>query len=106
MVGIRVRHDIVHRDAGEGGFLRYGINRFFTKFSGRVIDNSAKAQIIRMVIDYAEICHHILDFRTVKETSTADNPVWNPILLQSAFQGVRLCICTVKNGNIFIAAGP
>ena len=73
---------------------------FCAKASGRIVDNPPQPEIIRAVVDYAQIRQHILDFRTVKESGTADDPVGYAISFQRKFQGVGLGIGSIEDGVV------
>ena len=74
--------------------------RFCTQTPGRIVDDAAQAQIIRPVVNDAEIGQHIFDFGPVEESGASDNPIWNAVAFQRIFQGVGLGIGTVKNGKV------
>ena len=78
-----------------------GFDGFGTDTPGRIVDDPLQPQIVRAVVDDAEVAEHILHFCPVEETHTADDPVRNAVALQGKFQCVGLGIGPVQNGVIF-----
>ena len=73
------------------------LNGLGTQSSWRIIDDPLQPKIVRPVIDHAQIRQHILDFRTVKESGTTDDAIWNAVTLQGIFHSVGLGIGTIQN---------
>ena len=63
-------------------------------------------QVIRAIVDDAQIGEHILDFGTVKKAGTANDPVRDAVALHGIFQGVGLGIGAIQNGIVLHAAAP
>ena len=99
-VGIGIGNDAVQRLAFGLGQALGGLHGLGADATGRVVDDTLQTKIVGAVIDDAEIGQHILDFRTVKEAHTADDPVRNAVALQGKFQCVGLGIGAVQNGIV------
>lgn len=66
----------------------------------RIVDDAKKPEIVRAVIDHAQIRQHVFYLRAVKKARTADDAIWNAVALEGVFQRVRLRVCTVQNREI------
>ena len=77
-----------------------GSQRLGAQTSCRVVDNPQQAQIVRRVIDDPQVGKHILDFRPVKESGAADDPVGNAVAFQRKFHGVGLGVGAVQDGKV------
>ena len=99
-VGIRIGNHVIQ---GLSGGFRQTLGHFdgsCAQTPGRVVDNPPQPQIVRPVVDDAQIGHHVLDLRPVEEPGAADNPVRNAVVLEGIFQSVGLGIRPVQNGKI------
>ena len=77
--------------------IQCGFYGFISDFPRRNIDNPAQTQIIRGVENHPEICQHIADFCTVKESQTADNTVWDTVSLERVLDVVGEDVIAVQN---------
>ena len=69
---------------------------------GGLIDDTAQAQIVRTVVDEAEIGQHVLDLRAVKEARATDDAIRDAVSLEGIFQRVRLGVHAVEHGVIAV----
>ena len=54
----------------------------------RLVDDAPQAQVVRAVVDEAQICQHILDLGPVEEARAADDAVWDAVALERVFERV------------------
>ena len=66
----------------------------------RIVDDAKKPEIVRAVVDHAQIRQHVFYLRAVKKARAADDAIWNAVALEGVFQRVRLRVCTVQNREI------
>ena len=74
--------------------------------TGRIVDDTPQTQVVRPVVDDAQIRQHILDFRPVKEPRAADDPVGNAVSFQGKFHCVGLGVGAVQNGVVLEVFPP
>ena len=82
------------------GQLLDGLNGLGPQASGGIVDDAVQAQVVCPVVDDAQIGQHILDFGSLKEAHTADDPVGNAVAFQGIFHGVGLGVGPVQNSVI------
>ena len=78
------------------------LERFAADAARRLIDDAAQAQIVRTVVDEAEIGQHVLDLRAVEEARAADDAIRDAVSLEGIFQRVRLRVHAVEHGEIAV----
>ena len=105
-IGIRIRDHIIEGFSLSGGQTPGRFNGFGAQTPGRIVDDPQQTKIVSTVVNNRQIRQHILHFRPVKETHTADDAIRNTAALQPIFQSVGLGIGTVENGIILEILPP
>ena len=74
--------------------------------AGGNVDDAPQAQIVRGVVDEAQIGKHILDLGPVKELQTTVDLIGDAAALAGVFQRVGLGVGTVQHRTVTPAAAP
>ena len=70
-----------------------------------IVDDPQQTQIVRAVVDHAQIGQHVLDFGPVEEAGPAEDAVGDAVEFEGAFNGVGLGVRPVEHGKIPVAGG-